>query len=85
VVYQTTKSRGLREGASDVTEIVRDSNGSEEEEEDMWGVDDNEAHDETDAQGEMTFGIMHSISGDLVVEYEGDYDDINGEDEIDET
>jgi len=85
---KTTKSRGLREGASnvtDVTEVVRDSNGSQSEEEDMWGVDDNEDCDEMDTQGKMTFGIMHSIGGDLVVEYEGDNDDINGEDEIDET
>jgi hypothetical protein len=82
---KTTRSRGLREGAWNVAEVVRDSNGSESEEEDMWGVDDNEDHDETDTQGEMTFGIMHSMGGDLVVEHEGDDKDINGEDEVDET
>ena len=51
------------------------------EEEDMWGSNDN---DEMDTQGKMTFGIMHSIDRDLVVEYEGD-DDINGEDGMDKT
>ena len=50
----------------------------------MWGSNDNEDHDEMDTQGKMTFGIMHSIDRDLVVEYEGD-DDINGEDGMDKT
>ena len=43
---KTTRSRGLRKGASNVADITIDTEDSESEEEDMWGADDNQ--DETD-------------------------------------
>ena len=78
---KSTRSRGLREGASNVADVTKDTEGSESEEEDMWGVDDNQ--DETDTQNRMTFGVMHSKDGDMVVEYEGDDEDVDGDETAD--
>ena len=68
---KTTRSWGLREGASaELTNITRDSDSSGEEEEDMWDADVSQG--ETDLSSQMTFGIMHSKDGEMVVEYDGD-------------
>ena len=80
---KTTRSRGLREGASNVADITIDTEDLESEEEDMWGADDNQ--DETDTPSQMTFGVMHSKDGEMVVKYEGDDKDVNGDETADGT
>lgn len=66
-----------------VPEAIRDlSCGLELEGGNIWDMDNNE--NDISTQGQITFGIMHSKDGDLMVEYKGDDDDIIRDDE-DET
>ena len=76
-ITKTTRGRGLREA----TTFNGNINGADRTEldEDMWEGSD----DEDSSADPMTFGIMHSKDGELVVEYEGEDDNIDVRIDID--
>jgi hypothetical protein len=74
-ITKTTHGRGLRESSS-ITVVSSSFDGGYRTglDEDMWeGSDDEDKNGSADS---MTFGVMHSKDGELVVEYEGEDDNI---------
>ena len=80
-ISKTTRARGLREGTSWL-----DNNPNHEYSDDFEvGVDmwkGNDRDEDKSADGHLTFGLMHSKDGELVVEYEGEDDNIEDEADI---
>jgi hypothetical protein len=80
-VVKTTWAWGLREDRNSETAVAvsGDNNGSDNKD-DMWEERDEEleGHD----GGQLTFGIVHSKGGEMVIEY-GEDDDIDNEESLD--
>jgi len=78
-ITKTTHGWGLRE-ATTVSGSI-DGADRTESDKDMWEGSD----DEDSSVDPMTFGIMHSKDGELVVEYEGEDDNIEGDEAVHHT
>jgi len=79
---KTMRSRGLREGTDSEVTVVCADEGEDgfEHEENMWEQDDEEVDG-----GQLTFGIAHAKDGELVIEYEGQDDNLEEDETLDET
>jgi len=74
-VVKTVRARGHRD---ETVTVIEEDEGSASED-DMWDEQANEIEEGVD--GQLTFGIMHAKDGELVVEYEGEDDNIEDEED----
>jgi len=78
-MVKTTRARGHREGELSETVMVSEEEDPDSSQE-MWDLEEEEDIDGS-GPGELTFGMAHAKDGELIIEYEGEDDDL-GEDGI---